>query len=122
MPLPRKQKLIQKKTKQTKRFLKTPVAAEVTRLIHQENWSLLTSAATVLKWLQRLEITFFAAFGSTPCRCVFLRSIFPGPDGLERLRRDGAQTQWLFLPEPDTRKTRLTWAAKQARTPVKFKP
>jgi hypothetical protein len=30
---------------------------------------------------------------------------FPVPDGLERLRRDGAEAQWLFMPEPDTRKT-----------------
>jgi hypothetical protein len=30
----------------------------------------------------------------------------------------GAEAQWLFLPEPDTRKTRLTWAARQARMPI----
>jgi hypothetical protein len=34
----------------------------------------------------------------------------------------GAEAQWLFLPEPDTRKTRLTRAAKLARTLDKFKP
>jgi len=34
----------------------------------------------------------------------------------------GAEAQWLSLPEPDTRKTRLTTAAKQARTPDKFRP
>ena len=34
----------------------------------------------------------------------------------------GAEAQWLFLPEPDTRKTRLTRAGQQAQTPDKFKP
>ena len=33
----------------------------------------------------------------------------------------GAEAQWLFMLEPSTRKTRLTKAVKQARTPDKFK-
>ena len=30
----------------------------------------------------------------------------------------GAEAQWLFLPEPDTRKTRLTRVAQQSWTPI----
>jgi hypothetical protein len=40
------------------------------------------------------------------------------PDGPERLRRDDAEAQWLFMPEPSTRKTRLPRAGKQSWTPI----
>jgi len=33
----------------------------------------------------------------------------------------GAEAQWLFLPEPFTRKTRRTGAARQARMPALMK-
>jgi hypothetical protein len=59
-------------------------------------------------------------FNSMPARVHPLD--YPVPDGLERLRRDGAEAQWLFMPEPDTRNTRRTRVAKQVRTPDKFKP
>jgi hypothetical protein len=111
----KRQKLLQKRTKQTKSFYQNPVAAEVTRLIHQENWSLLTSAATVLKWLQRSGISFLVSFCSTPCRRVFIRSIFSCRTGLSCSGGTGAEAGRLFLTEPDTRKTRLTKVAKSWR-------
>jgi hypothetical protein len=55
----------------------------------------------------------------------FYKDVAPdgaGGGGSGRTGGTGAEAQWLFLPEPDTRKTRLTRAAKQARTPDKFKP
>jgi hypothetical protein len=51
----------------------------------------------------------------------FIRSIFSCRTGWSGSGGTGAEAQWLFMPEPNTRKTRLTWAAKQARTPDKFK-
>jgi hypothetical protein len=61
------------------------------------------------------------AVGNASCS-PFIRSIFPCRTGLSCSGGTGAEAQWLFMPEPDTRKTRLTRAAKQARTPDKFKP
>jgi len=44
---------------------------------------------------------------------------FPAPDGAGGGSGGTvAEAQRLFLPEPDTRKTRLTRAARQARTPI----
>jgi hypothetical protein len=70
--------------------------------------------------LKRLFVPF-VSFCSTPCRRGFIRSIFPCRTGWSGSGGTGAEAQWLFLPEPDTRKTRLTRAARQARTPEKFK-
>jgi hypothetical protein len=52
---------------------------------------------------------------SMPCRRVFIRSIFPCRTGLSGSGGTGAEAQWLFMPEPSTRKTRLTRAGQQAR-------
>jgi hypothetical protein len=51
-----------------------------------------------------------------------IRSIFPCRTGRSGSGETGVEAQWLFLPEPDTRNTRLTRAVKQARTPDEFKP
>jgi hypothetical protein len=51
----------------------------------------------------------------------FYKDVAPDGAGGGCSGRPGAEAQWLFMPEPDTRKTRRTRAAKHARTPDKFK-